>query len=225
MEWGCSTHCYRFSIQTPCAWGRHREPGITMVKSLFTLCAVWIALDDFFFSKPSPPRELSQGIHPDFRWTRWFRLGTLTSERRRPGKFLLQMCSGCLPVVATTFVPVVSPWPDLFWPPTSFSITHRAARRRGWPGHPAHRGIQRCANNTRRTTSFPGQPCAVRERRSSGAARVPTSAWVRTPPGSAACFPGGPGGPRPAAARRRRDGGIPRGPGRARSDPCTPRCG
>jgi hypothetical protein len=29
-----------------------------MVKSLFTVCAVWIALDDFFFSKPSPPREL-----------------------------------------------------------------------------------------------------------------------------------------------------------------------
>jgi hypothetical protein len=27
-----------------------------------------------------------------------------------------------------------SPWPDLFRPPTSSSITHRAARRRGWPG-------------------------------------------------------------------------------------------
>ena len=51
------------------------------------------------------------------------------------------------------------------------------------------------------------------------------TAPARTPPGSAACFPGGPGGRRLAAATRRRGGGIPHGRGRARSGPCTPRCG
>ena len=53
----------------------------------------------------------------------------------------------------------------------------------------------------------------------------PTTARVRRPSEPAACFPAGPAAPRSAAATRRRAYGIPHGCGRARPDPCTPRCG
>ena len=53
----------------------------------------------------------------------------------------------------------------------------------------------------------------------------PSTVRVRRPSRSAACFPAGPAAPRSAAATRRRAYGIPRGCGRARPDPCTPRCG
>ena len=53
----------------------------------------------------------------------------------------------------------------------------------------------------------------------------PSTVRVRRPSRSAACFPAGPAAPRFAAATRRRAYGIPRGCGRARPDPCTPRCG
>ena len=61
--------------------------------------------------------------------------------------------------------------------------------------------------------------------RTGAGTRSRTTARARRPPVPAACFPGGPGGRRLAAARRRRDGGIPHAPGRARSNPCRPRCG
>ena len=53
----------------------------------------------------------------------------------------------------------------------------------------------------------------------------PTTARVRRPSRSAACFPAGSAAPRSAAATPRRAYGIPHGCGRARPDPCTPRCG
>src|SRR5437588_11748482 len=53
----------------------------------------------------------------------------------------------------------------------------------------------------------------------------PTTARVRRPSRSAACFPAGSAAPRSAAATPRRAYGIPHGCGRVRPDPCTPRCG
>jgi hypothetical protein len=53
----------------------------------------------------------------------------------------------------------------------------------------------------------------------------PATARVRRPPESAACFPAGSAAPRPVAATHPPAAGIPHGPWRARSDPCTPRCG
>jgi hypothetical protein len=47
-------------------------------------------------------------------------------------------------------------------------------------------------------------------------APYPTTAPVRRPPGSAACFPAGSAALQPVAATHRRGGGIPHGPGRAR---------
>jgi hypothetical protein len=72
----------------------------------------------------------------------------------------------------------------------------------------------------------PSPSHAPSDRFSSRLARPqPTTARVRRPSRSAACFPAGSVAPRSAAATPRRAYGIPHGCGRARPDPCTPRCG
>ena len=85
---------------------------------------------------------------------------------------------------------------------------HKSARGRPADPHPAP---QRKA--------WPRLPLSTRARRGRFIARA------RTRPGSAACFPVGSAAPHSAAANYGRARGMPRGHGRARRDPCTPRCG